>query len=183
MIVRASVLLPEPFGPMIACTCPLLTTRSIPFRIGFPSTSTWRSVISRSGTLRLLHRWAGRRREDVERHRVERLRDVVLHRHPDVMRRAAGLERAPHDRLALGGADLRLDRTLEGAHDVARGDRVRRTSECVSATRAALALYEAGLTQARDELLEIRFGKLLARRDLVQAHGAAPPMAREVDHE
>src|SRR5436189_16629 len=47
MIASESVLLPEPFGPMIACTEPLSTTRSIPLRIVLPSTLTTRSLISR----------------------------------------------------------------------------------------------------------------------------------------
>ena len=32
-ITCASVLLPEPFGPMMACTSPALIVRSMPFRI------------------------------------------------------------------------------------------------------------------------------------------------------
>src|SRR6266545_4569916 len=104
MIVSASVLLPEPFGPMIAWTSPLRTMRSMPFRIGLLSTSTWRSLISRSGKLLLLQRPRrclrvrrpqGRGLHQVrEGHPVERLRDLGLQRHPYVMRRAAGLQRA-----------------------------------------------------------------------------------------
>src|SRR5690606_7722687 len=41
----ASVLLPEPFGPMMACTSPEPTSRSNPRRIWRPSTDTWRSLI------------------------------------------------------------------------------------------------------------------------------------------
>src|SRR5262245_21169818 len=57
----ASVLFPEPFGPMIEWTWPSSTSRSIPRRIGFPSTDTWRflicSMLSRvSASLR--RRWA-----------------------------------------------------------------------------------------------------------------------------
>ena len=40
MIASDSVLLPEPFGPMIAWASPLRTTRSIPLRIFLPSTLT-----------------------------------------------------------------------------------------------------------------------------------------------
>src|SRR6266850_1545366 len=181
MIVSASVLLPEPFGPMIAWTSPLFTARSIPFRIGFASTSTWRSLISRSGKralLRGLDRCRGSRglHEIREGHAVERLRDALLHRHPHVMGRTARLQDAVHDRLALDGADLRLDRSLQRANDVAGGDRGRRARERVAAARSALAMDEARLAQACDELFEIRLGQLLARRDGVQAHRARAVM-------
>src|SRR2546428_8029209 len=130
MIVSASVLLPEPFGPMIACTSPLFTARSIPFRIGLPSTVTWRSLISRSGTSALLHRGlrreAARRRrlhEVREAHAVQRRRDVLLDREPHVVRRAARLQDAVHNGLALGRADLRLGRTPRPPPDVPPADR------------------------------------------------------------
>src|SRR5229473_4551824 len=42
----ASVDLPEPFGPMMACTSPLLTVRLMPFRISLPSTDAYRLRIS-----------------------------------------------------------------------------------------------------------------------------------------
>src|ERR1700704_5287320 len=99
------------------------------------------------------------------------------------MGRASGLERAVHDCLAFSGADLRLDRSLEGAHDVARGDRRRIAREDVAATGAALALNEPGLPKAGAELLEIGLGQLLARRDRMQAHRALAVVAREVDHQ
>src|SRR5690348_6551517 len=153
MIVSASVLFPEPFGPMIAWTSPARTTRSMPFRISLPSTCTWRSLISRSDTLRLLQRWARSARQRLERHRIERLRDVVLHGHPHVVRRAARLKRAVLYGRALRGADLRLDGSLERSDDVARGDLPRLARKRVAPTRAALALHQAGLTQARDQLL------------------------------
>src|SRR6185312_8131924 len=115
MTVSASVLLPEPFGPMIACTSPLRTVSSIPLRIGLPSTSTCRSRMTRSDTGALPR--CGLRRalrgQVLQGHAVQGLRDLCLDGHPDVMRRASRLERAVHNGLALGGADLRLDRTLE----------------------------------------------------------------------
>src|SRR5512142_197360 len=132
MTVNASVLFPEPFGPMIACTSPWRTMRSIPLRIGLPSTSTWRSLISRSGTLLSFsvparHRESGllARDEVREAHPVECLRDRRLQLHPHVMRGAPRLQRAVRDGLALGRTDLRLDRTFERAHDVSRGDLAR----------------------------------------------------------
>src|SRR5437879_6974460 len=44
----ASVLLPEPFGPMTAWTSPLFKRRETPLRISRPSTLTRRSLISKS---------------------------------------------------------------------------------------------------------------------------------------
>ncbi len=44
--VKARVLLPDPLGPIRACTSPWFIVRSTPFRISFPSTETWRSRIS-----------------------------------------------------------------------------------------------------------------------------------------
>src|SRR5581483_11662989 len=56
MSAFASVLLPEPLGPMIACTSPRLTVRSTPLRICFPSTLTFSPSISSSAfsAMRLL---------------------------------------------------------------------------------------------------------------------------------
>src|SRR5438270_2485327 len=48
MSVWESVLLPDPFGPITACTSPLLTASETPLRISRPSTLTRRSLISKS---------------------------------------------------------------------------------------------------------------------------------------
>src|SRR4051812_28250628 len=45
----ASVLFPEPFGPMMACTSPALTVRSMPLRISRSPTVACRFLISSSG--------------------------------------------------------------------------------------------------------------------------------------
>ena len=44
-ITEANVLLPEPFGPMIACTSPALTSRLIPFKISLSSTLACKFLI------------------------------------------------------------------------------------------------------------------------------------------
>src|SRR5215213_9919533 len=44
--VFPSVLLPEPLGPMMACTSPAPTVSERPLMICLPATSTWRSLIS-----------------------------------------------------------------------------------------------------------------------------------------
>src|SRR5262252_370163 len=46
-----SVDLPEPFGPMIACTSPLFTLSDSPWRISRSSTRTCRSFTSSNGIL------------------------------------------------------------------------------------------------------------------------------------
>src|SRR5688572_20989148 len=158
MTVSASVLLPEPFGPMITCTSPLRTTRSIPFRISFPSTFTWRSLITRSGNGHFLLCKIG------ECHSVERLCDRRLQLHPHRASAAVLLADAVEDRIALGGTDLRLDRSLQRPHDVPRGDRRRIPRQHVAPARAALAIHQAGFAQDRDELLEVRLGQVLALR-------------------
>src|SRR5712692_11904000 len=158
MIVSASVLLPEPFGPMIACTSPLRTTRSIPFRISLPSTVTWRSLMTRSGNGHFLLCEVG------ESHAVERLRDRRLQLHPHRSRPAVLLADAVEDGIALGGADLRLDAPFQCAHDVARRDRSWIARERAAAPRATLAIHETRFAQYSDELLEIRLGQVLTRR-------------------
>src|SRR5437879_9599242 len=141
MIASESVLLPEPFGPMIACTEPLSTTRSIPLRIVLPSTLTTRSLISRLD----MHTLPGRRlRKLRESHAVESLRDAVLQLEPHGARAAVGLTHAVEDRLPLSGTDLRLDRALECAHDIAGRDLARLAGEYVAASGPALAVHQTG---------------------------------------
>src|SRR3989442_9967592 len=180
MIARESVLLPEPFGPMIACTEPLSITRSMPLRMGLPSTLTTRSRTSRLDMCALT---GGGLRKLRQGHAIERPRDGRLELQPDGARAAAGLAHAVDDRVALRGADLGLDRSLERADHIARGDRAGLASQRVAATRAALAVHEAGLAERRDELLEICLGEILALRDGVQRHRSLTPVAREIDHE
>src|SRR2546428_8739757 len=119
MIASESVLLPEPFGPMIACTEPLSTTRSIPLRIVLPSTLTTRSLISRLDMHPLPRRGLRKLREG---HAIEGLRDAVLQLEPHGARAAVGLTHAVQDRLSLGGTDLWFDRAFECAHHITGGD-------------------------------------------------------------
>src|SRR5436309_2887385 len=180
MIASESVLLPEPFGPMIACTEPLWTTRSIPFRIVLPSTLTTRSLISRLD----IHTLARRGLRDLrESHAVEGLRDAVLELEPYGPRSAVRFAHAVQDRLALSGTDLRLDGPLERSHDVTRGDFARLACEDVTATRAALAVHETRLAKRGDELLEVRLGQIFTRRHGVQRNGPLAPVPCEIDHE
>src|SRR6185503_16148417 len=180
MIASESVLLPDPFGPMIACTEPLSTTRSIPLRIVLPSTLTTRSLISRLDIHTLPRRGF---RELREGHAIESFRDAVLQPEPDGPRSAVGLAHAVHDGLSFGGTDLGLDRSLERAHDVARGDLARLARQDVAAARAALAVHETGLAKGGDELLEVGLGQVLTLGDGVQRDASLAPVLCEVDHE
>src|SRR5438445_892862 len=185
MIASESVLFPEPFGPMIAWASPLRTARSMPLRIRFPSTLTWRSRIARSATRDSAERGLARRRprELREVHAVERRGDARLQAKPDRSSAAALLADAVQDGIALGGADLRLDRTLERTDDVAGRDLRRIPGEQVAAPGAALPVHQARSPQRRDELLEIRERQILALGDGVQRHRPLTPVAREIDHE
>src|SRR6267378_5351888 len=148
MIASESVLLPEPFGPMIACTEPLSTMRSIPFRIVLPSTLTTRSLISRLDMHALPRR---RRRKLRESHSIESFRDAVLQLEPHRACPAVGLTHAVEDRLPLSGTDLRLDRALECAHDVTGRDLARLAGEHVAASGSALAVHQTGPAKSGDK--------------------------------
>src|SRR5439155_17621897 len=113
-----------------------------------------------------IHTLARRGLRDLrESHAVEGLRDAVLELEPYGPRSAVRLAHAVQDRLALSGTDLRLDRPLERAHDVARRNIARLAREDVTATRAALPVHETSLAQRGDELLEISLGQIFTRRD------------------
>src|SRR2546427_882912 len=180
MIASESVLLPEPFGPMIAWTEPLSITRSMPFKIVFPSTLTTRSRISRLDMGSLPCRGRGKLRQS---HAVERAGDGRLKLQPHGARPAVGLAHAVHHGVALRGADLRLDGSLERAHHVAGGDLTRFARERVAAPGAALAVHEPRLAERGDELLEVRLGQVLTLCDGVQRYRPLTPVAREIDHE
>src|SRR2546426_8410946 len=180
MIASDRVLLPEPFGPMIACTEPLSTTRSIPLRIVLPSTLTTRSLISRLDIHTLARRG---RRKLRESHAIESLRDAVLEPEPHSPRSAVGLAHTVQDWLALGGTDLWLDRPLERTDHVAGRDRAGLARKHVAAARAPLAVHETGPAQSSHKLLEVGLGQILTRRDGVQRDAPLAPMLCEVDHE
>src|SRR6185295_6354973 len=94
------------------------------------------SLMTRSGNGHLLLREIG------QRHAVERLRDGRLKLDPHRAGPAVLLADAIHNGVALGGADLRLDRTLERANDIARRDRGWVARKRVAAAGAALAIHE-----------------------------------------
>ena len=52
---EASVLFPEPFGPMMACTSPAFTSRSMPFNISFPATCARKFLTESISILLFLH--------------------------------------------------------------------------------------------------------------------------------
>src|SRR2546427_5000789 len=180
MIASESVLLPEPFGPMIAWTEPLSITRSMPFKIVFPSTLTTRSRISR---LDMGARPGGGRRKLRQGHAIERPGNGRLELQPHGARATVGLTHTVHDWIALRGTDLRLDRSLERAHHIAGGDLARLARERVATPGATLAVHQTGLAERGDELLEVRLGEILALRNGMQRYRPLTPVAREIDHE
>src|SRR5438445_8713692 len=60
-----SVDLPEPFGPMIACTSPGFTVSDSPWRISLSSTRTWRILTSSSDITITLQTSAGASRPEI----------------------------------------------------------------------------------------------------------------------
>src|SRR4051794_37404735 len=157
MIVEASVDLPEPLGPISAWISPLLTSRSTPLRISRSSTRTCRLRISRSAICLLRDRLGrGLGYEFGKRGVLERAHDREAHAGPQQLGRAAmpglGLARTDDRAVGVGGDALdRGDRPLERLDDLGHGDLFGRPGEQVAAARAAPALDEAGLAQARDE--------------------------------
>src|ERR1700694_5083585 len=149
----------------------------MPLRIVLPSTLTTRSLISRLD-IHSLPRCG--LRDLLESHAVQSLCDAVLELEPNGPRPAVGLAHAVHDRLALRGTDLRVDRSLERAHDITGGDVAWLACEEITAARAALASHEAGLAQCGDELLEVCLGQVLALRDGVQGYGPLAPVLCEI---
>src|SRR5438552_18472697 len=117
----------------------------MPLRIGFPSTLTWRSRIARSATRDSAERGLARRRprELREVHAVERRGDARLQAKPDRSRAAALLSDAVQDVIALGAADLRLDRTLARTTDVASRHLRRIPGEQVAPPGATHPVHQA----------------------------------------
>ena len=50
------------------------------------------------------------------------------------------------------------DRAVDGAHDLAQGDLVRRPGQDVATAHAPLGAHEAGALQSQENLLEVRLG-------------------------
>src|ERR1700676_5276138 len=73
-----SVDLPEPFGPMMACTSPLFTMSESPWRISRSSTRTCRSLTSSSGITFIRFLRPGVRRRRLSDRAFQRDRDQFL---------------------------------------------------------------------------------------------------------
>src|SRR3954467_14010707 len=118
MIVEASVDLPEPLGPMRACSSPLPTLRSTPRRISRSSTLTCRLRISRSANGSHLCGY-----EFGKGGVLERAHDGEAHPRPQELGGAAvarlGLAGADDLAVRVGGDALdRGDRPLERLDDL-----------------------------------------------------------------
>src|SRR5437762_496835 len=140
MIVEASVDLPEPLGPMRACSSPLLTDRSTPRRISRSSTRTWRLRISRSAiwvSYSGAKWWVRGLGNEFGKGRVlQRAHDREAHTRPQQLGRAAvggvGLAGADDRAVRVRGDALdRRDRALERLDDLGHRDLVRAAGEQV----------------------------------------------------
>src|SRR3954471_2777773 len=168
MIVEASVDLPEPFGPISACSSPFETDRSTPLRISRSSTRRCRLRISRSANgfsyAALLGNEFGKRGV------LQRAHDREAHAGPQQLG-GAGVVRvdlARADDRAVGVRADALDRrdaALERLDHLGHRDLLGRAGEKVAAARAAPALDEPGLAQPRDEVLEIGERQAVGLRD------------------
>src|SRR5207237_777768 len=91
--------------------------------------------------------------------------DVILFAHGHILRvlaaRWVGLAPAEGSRLALDPATISVlgyERAVDGAHDLAQGDLVRRPGQDVATAHAPLGAHEAGALQSQENLLEVRLG-------------------------
>ncbi len=114
---------------------------------------------------------------------VERAGDRVADPDPEHVDRALGRPVADEVVGLVGGADHRRDRALEGAEDLAHPDLVGSPRELVAAAGAAGGHDEAGVPEARDELLEVGARQVLVDRDLREARGPGPVAPPELHHE
>src|SRR3954453_23912323 len=183
MMVEASVDLPEPLGPIRACSSPLSTLRSTPLRISRSSTRTWRLRISRSANGSHLFG-----NEFGEGRVLQRAHDREAHAGPQQFRRTTVsglcLPRADDLAVRVGGDALdRGDGALERLDDLGHRDLVGGAGEQVAATRAAPALHQPRLAQARDEVLEVRERKPVSLGDLGQRNRAVARPAGQLDED
>src|SRR6476469_7678490 len=209
MITLARVDLPEPLGPMSACTSPLLTERSRPLRICFSPAWTWRLRISRSAMCGFVRPWClvgsggdvrrgrsagalGEGHELGERRVGQGVHDAAVHAQPQQLRAARAAlvlqVRAEHAaRLLTGGvvdeAAHRGHGALQGDDGLVHRDLRRLARQAVAAVRAARALDQVGLLQQRDDPLEVGEGQALGRGDRLQRHGLVAAVAAELDEQ
>src|SRR5215204_4714994 len=210
MITLASVDLPEPLGPISACTFPFSTSRSRPLRIFLSSTSTCRFRISSSaillrfwGVMQKLCGFLGSAADDGgalggalvgELDQLgqggpgQRLGDAALDSHPEQLRRtglvAVGFVRTE---------DFPFGQVMEALHrrdlPFQRLDhRVHRDllggfRQAVAAVGAAGGGDEAGLAQFRHQVLQIGERQVLRFGDGAQRGGLRAGLAAQLDHE
>src|SRR4051795_12565571 len=183
MMVEASVDLPEPLGPIRACSSPLLTLRSTPLRISRSSTRTWRLRISRSANGSHLRGYEfGKGRV------LQGAHDREAHAGPQQLGRAPvaglGFPRADDRPVRVGGDALDGgDRPLERLDDLGHGDLLGVAGEQVAAARAAPALDQPRLAQAGDEVLQIGQRQPVGLGDLGQRNGRLAVARGELDED
>src|SRR5436853_1311380 len=206
MITLARVDLPEPLGPISACTFPFSTSRSSPLRIFLSSTSTCRFRISSSaislrfwGFLKFLSSAAdggdallcavvGELDQLGQGGPGQRLGDAALDSHPEQLRRtglvAVGLVRTedfPFGRVveALHRRDLSFQCLDHRVHrDLLGGLR-----QAVAAVGAAGGGDEAGLAQFRYQVLQVGERQVLRFGDGAQRGRLRAGLAAQLDHQ
>ena len=204
--VLASVDLPEPLGPIRAWISPRSMSRSTPRRISRSSVRTCRSLISRSAMfccqapvvigVRVHRDGQGGSGGERMRRRRARSASVVSRSVLTIEKRTrvhsslvgqtcsgSGLARA-HDRAVgrLGDALDRRDRALQRLDDLGHRDLAGGAREQVAAARAAARVDQAGLAQARDEVLEIGERQPVVLGDLRQRDRLLAGAPSELDH-
>src|SRR5881394_442263 len=186
----ASVLFPEPFGPMIACTSPLPIVRSTPLRISRAATRTWRSS---TFNIVLMLRYSADRAFEAHAQKLLRL-DRELHRqlfehlsaetvHDHVDRVLLGEPALPAvEQLVL--ADLRRRRlVLDARGAVARLDVRERVRAALRTEQQRIALRVVSRpVRRRQHLHEPAIGILpVPGRDAFREDRAAR-VAADMDH-
>src|SRR5450759_1962879 len=195
MRAYASVVLPDPFGPMIAWTSPLPTTRSIPWRIsvsGAAMGATWRSRISRYWSLTVglgswvvarvdVPRWSdgdGGALADAELDQVgyrdqvgkgggvQDAADGVADLHPEVVHGARTQALAQCVVGILGRADHRGQRPLQRAERLAQRDLGGIARQRIATVGAARGGDDARLPERDHQLLQVRPWQRLIHGDL-----------------
>src|SRR3984885_1936953 len=208
MITLASVDLPDPLGPISACTLPFSTSRSRPLRISFSSTRTCRLRISSSANFthsvsgvskvwdsggagdRGLAAAAGPGELDQlgQRGAGQRLGHAALHARPQQLRRtgavAVVLVRAEHFALGrLVEALHRRDLPFQCPDPRVHRDLLGRLRQAVAAVGAAGRGDQARLAQFRDQVLEVGEGEPLGFGDSVERDRRRTGLAAQLDHQ
>src|ERR1035437_6404832 len=195
---EASVLLPEPLGPISAWTSPAGTVRSTPRRISLSSTDTVRPRTTRSAAWPVLTSgmWGLRvglgRRHGLqqglvvdqlgERGLAEDCVDALLEPLPETTRGTLALAGAASRLVVAGDAFDGRDLALDSVDDLEHRDQLGGTGQRVAAVDAPGALDQAAAAQLAGQLLEVGERQVLDPRHLGDAERALSVGAGELGH-